>query len=790
MALAEPDAYFLRAAALHEQGDVEQAERLYLQVVAAQPDHGDALSALGVIALQRGAALLAIDALVRAVQAKPHSALAFANLGNALLQREQHDDALLCYERALSLEPEFSGARYNRGSLLMAMQRNEEALDDFRCLLQQKPDDADALNNCGLALLRLKRPLEALERFEKALHVQPGYSAFLTNQALTLLQLNRPADTLSVCDGVLTLDPNDVEASICRADALLDLLRFEDAVGEYQRALGLDPNHSRALTNLAGALLQLNKPATALAASNRALALEPRDAQSLNTRGVSLLRLGSLQEALASFDKSLTYDANAADVVCNKGDVLQQLHRYDEAAQCFVRVHDLEPEREHVLGRGLHARLLSCDWAQYQPATEHILAAIRAGTPADVPFSFLSVPATPADQLTCARLYSASQHRGIQSQDMSGVRYRHERVRVAYLSADFREHPVAQLAATLLAQHDRERFEIVGVSLQPYVECPVAERFRSACDGFIEVSTLSDAEATARLRELEIDIAVDLTGYTTGERSGILARRVAPVQVNYLGYAGTMGASFIDYLIADHTVVPTEQESAYSESIVRLPGSYFPADWHNSLDATVPSREEAGLPAHAFVFCAFNSPYKISPAVFDVWMRLLRQTPDSVLWLRSMTSAAVTNLRREAAQRYIDPERLIFASRVTTQEQHLARYALADLFLDTAPYNAHTTAMEALRAGVPVVTASGSAFASRVAASLLHSIGIPELAARDLQEYETLALQLASNPQRLTGLQDRLKQELRGAIPLSSYCRHLESAYLRMHVYRQQPIVE
>jgi predicted O-linked N-acetylglucosamine transferase (SPINDLY family) len=401
------------------------------------------------------------------------------------------------------------------------------------------------------------------------------------------------------------------------------------------------------------------------------------------------------------------------------------------------------------------------------------------------PFGNLVVSASPADQLRCARL-SLAESANV-PRLWQGERYRHDRIRVAYLSADFRPHPVAFLIAGVFEHHDKTRFHTVGLSFSPGGDSDMRRRISAAFDEFIDVRNQSDFDVAQLMRKMEIDIAVDLTGFCEYGRTEILAFRPAPVQVNYLGFPGTSGADFVDYIIADKTIVPPSHTQFFSEKVVYLPDSYQANDRKRGIASRTPTRREAGLPDERTVFCAFNNAYKITPAIFDIWMGLLTEIEGSVLWLLGDNEGAIRNLKREAQARHVLPERLIFAPRVAPDE-HLARFALADLFLDTLPYNAHTTASDALWTGVPVLTCTGETFAARVAASLLKAAGLPELVTTSLAEYQALALELGRNRTTLKRLKETLTLA-RFTCPLFDTLRttrHLEAAYALMWQRSQQ----
>jgi predicted O-linked N-acetylglucosamine transferase (SPINDLY family) len=415
---------------------------------------------------------------------------------------------------------------------------------------------------------------------------------------------------------------------------------------------------------------------------------------------------------------------------------------------------------------------------------------VAAGKRVYLPGAFLSVARSAPVQAACARSFWKTPPAGFEA-ERPRMAYSHEKIRIAYLSADFREHPVATLLAGVLEHHDRRRFEIYGISFAVAQDTPMGRRIHGAFDRFVDVSRLGDAAVAAHLQELEIDIAVDLMGFSAHGRPQIFARRPAPAQVGYLGYPGSLGTAFMDYVIADATVIPSGDSGNYAESVVHLPHSYLPSDDRRTIALSSPTRAACGLPDEGFVFCCFNSHYKISPVVFDVWMQLLCSIPTSVLWLAQGSTEVMSNLRREAAARDVDGARLVFAPRISSPEDHLARYRVADLFLDTLPFNAHATASDALWAGLPLLTCRGGTFAGRVAASLLTAIGAPELIAGDLHEYRATALKLSADPALLAELRARLARG-RHESPLfdtARYSAHLEAAFITIwqRTQRREP---
>jgi predicted O-linked N-acetylglucosamine transferase (SPINDLY family) len=477
----------------------------------------------------------------------------------------------------------------------------------------------------------------------------------------------------------------------------------------------------------------------------------------------------------------LAIKADYAEALFNRSNVLLSLHLHEEAAVGFARMLEIKPDWDYVRGYLLSQQLRCCDWRDYHRNVELIAKGVRADKRIAPPFLFLAVTGLAADEMQCARIYSKHLFAASANPMWQGERYEHDKIRIAYLSADFREHATAYLLAGLFETHDKERFETTAISFGPDTKDKMHARLQGAFSRFIDARGKTIRDTALLLKELEIDIAVDLKGYTRHCRPGILAFRPCPIQINYLGYPGTLGADFIDYIVADRFVIPNDQQVHYAEKVVYLPDSYQANDGMRNISENASTRREAGLPEKGFVFCSFNNTYKITPPVFAIWMRLLRQVEGSVLWLLGDNAAAMRNLRREAEIGGIAPDRLVFAARMTL-EQHLARHRLADLFLDTLPINAHTTASDALRVGLPLVTCVGASFSGRVAESLLHALGLPELVTRNLGDYEALALKLAQDRDLLATIRSKLARN-RETYPLfdtDRFRRHIESAYETM----------
>jgi protein O-GlcNAc transferase len=798
-------------------GDLPRAAHLCGEVLALDRDRPEAWLLQAVIAMRTGNPDEALVAARRALPVHPARAATHALIGDALLQLHEPDAALDSYEAALQIDPGLASALCGRGDALFALKRHRDALASFDALLGWQPGDVEALVKRGHAQFELKDLAGALESFDRAAVLRPGSAEVQCNRGAVLLMLlrteealrcfdaalamapdfaeahhhrgqalllrSRPSEALAAFERALAARPDYGDALVGRGRVLLELKRRTEALRSFERALSLQPDSPAARRGAGDALLALGRAAEALAAHDAAVRLGTELAESLRSRGNSLRALLRYPEAIASYDESLRLDARDATTLCERAlTLLQWGGHVAEAVDGYTRALQLNSDSPFAPGTLLYAQIRQADWSVRVPVAsrDEILRAVRDGTPACAPFAFLSISDDAAAQRQCAEVFTRHDL-GAQLPPRPQAHYGHSRLRLAYVSADLREHAVSYLLAGVLERHDRERFETYAIALRPAEESPTGARVRAAFRQFIDVSAKTDREVAELMRGLEIDIAVDLTGYTQGFRPRILALGAAPIQVGYLGYPGTMGAPIVDYLIADDFVVPADRRSHYAEAIAYLPECFQANDDRRVISERRFARSELGLPETAFVFCCLNNSHKINPRMFDIWMRILARIPHAVLWLLSHEREVRGNLRREAARRGVDPDRLVFAERLPYPE-HLARVQLADLFLDTLPFNAGTTASDALWAGVPVLSCAGDAFAARMSGSLLRAVGLPELITTSIEDYEAQALRLAAEPKHLLPLRERLAVN-RSSAPLFDTARftaHLEAAYLEM----------
>jgi protein O-GlcNAc transferase len=617
---------------------------------------------------------------------------------------------------------------------------------------------------------------------------RPGPSIPL-KQAIAQFEQGNLQAAIATCQRILQADPRHTETM-----TLLGVLAFyvgnaEAAIQILQRSLALDPKQPDAENNLGEIYRATGHFQQAFTHFQQALRLAPEHLGALINHGNALQDIYRYDDAIATYQRALAIDPRHTGALSNLANTYQQLYQHEAAIKTFTRLLTIDPAYEWALGGRMYSRIHCCDWQDHDAQVAEITARVAMGERPIKVFELRPISDDPALELKCARMFAEAMYPA--AQQAAPLLPIDGKVRIAYLSADFRAHPVSQLLVEVLERHDRSRFEIIGISFGPDDSSDIRARVSRAFDRFIDVRQQSDAQVAGLLRSEGVHIAMDLMGYTTHARPGIFAQRAVPLQVAYLGYAGTTGSPAIDCVVADEVIIPASHETWYSERVLRLPTPLLPRDNTLQLPVDVPDRAAAGLPAKGFVFCAFNNHYKISPPVFDIWMRLLGKVEGSVLWLSDTSVIVKDNLRKEALSRGIDGDRIIFAKRTERLEDHIARHALADLFLDAHPYNAHTTASDALWAGLPVVTYCGQIFAARVAASLLTALKLPELITDSLDAYEALALQLSTDAGALAQVRSRLIEH-KAALEVfdaERYARNLEQTLLGALAHKRQSLV-
>jgi protein O-GlcNAc transferase len=737
---------FNQANLLLQRGEVRAAASAYRKLLARDPGHAAANHLLGVIELQSGRPANALTLIAQAIEVDANDPHTHLNLGAAFMALGQAGNALRSFDRALQINVKWGLAWTNRGNALLGLKQPETALASYQTALECDPQDPRVHCNLGNALRDLGRFQGALSRYEQALALKPDYVLALRNGGSLLNELKRPADALVW----------------------------------YERAVNLSPNDAAAIVACGNCLLALLRPAEAIVRFDKALTLDPKLLEALNNRGIAYLQLDDAAAALRSFDRLLELSPRVPGFWSNRGEALRRLNRFGDAAEAYSTLLNLAPDFELAPGKLLGNKLLGCEWSSFEPLRVEVERRVVDGERVCAPFDFLGVSRSAAAQLRCAQ--TAAAKLGFPGGGPAKPRLTGHggKIRLGYVSGDFGNRPTAHLLVGVLERHDREQFETIGISLRPEDSTAIGQRVARSFDRFIDVSHKSDREVGELMAELDVHIAIDLMGYTHGSRPAIFFNRAAPIQVAYLGFPGTSGSPSMDYIIADDFVIPEGSRQSYAEHIAYLPECFQANDDQRRVGAA-PSRQQMGLPEAAFVFCSFNNGYKFNPAMFDIWCRLLVARPGSVLWLVADAPEVEMNLRREAGQRGVDAARIIFANRVSYHE-HLGRQILADLFLDTLPFNAGTTASDALWAGLPVLTCPGDTFAGRMAGSLLRAAGLPELITHSLEEYEQRALTLSGPGSELKDLRGRLQSASRNSalFDTTRFCRHLEAAYQEM----------
>lgn len=811
------DARCKRALVLSTLNLNEQALAEYAAILAIAPQHTDTLCNYGNILQILGRYEESLKSYDRLLAIKPLDASIFFNKANALRTLERHDEAISNYQKALEVQPDFVDAMFNCTRSWIALEKLDDALAAFDKIISLVPTHLNALLDRGTLLQKMGRMDEALLAYEHVLSIDADHKMTLTNLGGLYFEQDEFKKAKDCYDRILAIDPTEATAYLNRGVVLEKLECVDESLVNYQRAIELNPEYTDALFNYAYLLQRQKDFVGALEAYKKLLDVKPDYIPALDGCAFILHSMARYDEALAFSESALEYDPDNANVYSNRGNILFDLKRGSDALESYERALEIESTHkdalinharvasaldrndqalisynkllvqdkhmDFLLGNRLHLKMQMCDWDNFEQDLADLEEGVRAGKLVAPPFALIGLGFNLDDQKKLAQLY-VDQHVPLSKKILPPVwPYQHEKIRVGYFSADFLNHATAHLMVELFEKHDKSQFEWYAFSLNKPVKDEMRGRLELAFDHFIDVHDKTDIEVAALVRELEIDIAVDLKGFTQDCRTGIFAERVAPIQINYLGYPGTMGAEYIDYIIADPIIIPPSDQRYYTEMVAYLPYTYQAnTSVRYVLDEkSVVTRKHFGLPEDGFVFCCFNNNYKITPIVFDCWMRILKRVPNSVLWLFVNNKEAKENLIKEAKKRGVSEDRLVFANRVDTRV-HLIRHCLVDLFLDTVPYNAHTTTSDALRMGVPVLTCIRETFASRVAASLLTAMGVPELIVQTEAEYEERAVALANDPAQIAALKQKISDNFltKPLFNADLFTHHLEELYLEM----------
>ncbi|MES2536579.1 MAG: tetratricopeptide repeat protein [Pseudomonadota bacterium] len=783
------DAYYILGTVTRERGNLLEAIDYLTKTIALKPDFEMAYRDLCLLLFQTGQIDIAKNIIKTGLSINPGCADYHFYLGNLTIHENKFNEAIVSYQQTLAIQPDYPGAHFNLGKAFKAQGDMNAAQNAYQKALSLKPDYAEACLELGNLFKEQGKPDDALSSYQKALAINPDYVEVYLSLGNFFTAQGALDKALDYYQKTLSLRPEYVEALLNLGNLFHQMGNQVQALAMYRKALVIKPDSAAAYNNMGSVFEAQRNLDEALACYQKALAIKPDAAEAHNNLGNVFKARGNLDEAAASYEKAISLNNNHAEALHNLGTIFNDQRHLDKALECYGKALEINPEFRISRTHRLHLLQHVCDWEQLTSDIGMVRRAITEPTsPVNnwlPPFAFFSLPGTTAaEQRLCSEKWSASEFAPV-SQGRAELHFNVDRppnakIHVGYLSADFHQHATALLMAEVFELHDRNRFRIIAYSYGPDDGSAMRKRLEKTFDEFVDIRSMSDKNAAKKIHEDRIDILVDLKGYTQGSRSAILALRPAPIQVNYLGYPGTMGNRFVDYLIADRFIIPPGQEEHYTEKVICLPDCYQPNDRTRSRLAA-PSRAACGLPEAGTVFCCFNQTYKISPDIFGVWCQLLNAVPDSVLWLLASNPHAEANLKREAKSRGIDGSRLVMAPPMESGK-HLARLQCADLFLDTLACNAHTTCSDALWMGLPVITCAGDTFPSRVAGSLLTAMNVPELVTYTLDDYRQLALDLATDKNRREQLRRKIIANCDSAPLFDStrFTHNLEQAYTQM----------
>ncbi|ABP35040.1 tetratricopeptide repeat protein [Polynucleobacter asymbioticus] len=719
--------------------------------------------------------------LVKIIKADSKNLPALHVLGLIKASQKKYQEAADLLSKAARLNPNEASIQYNLAKSLADCGSFRESIPHHKKAVELMPNNPEALLNYAITLGALASYEEALNVLDKAILIQPNYAEAFLNHGLILAALNRLEDANISFDSAIRLNPSSSESCFNKGIVLTKLNKLDEALNAYISAIHLNPDYLDAWLNRGVVLHALKCYGEAIDAFNMVIKLNPNHFQAWFNKGASLKELQRYEEALIAYDNSINLNVEYSDAWVNKAAALHELKRFNESIEAYQHALKLNPKIDWVEGDLLHTKMKVCLWDDFDESLADLMSKVRTGEKSITPFPLLSLVDDGLLQKQCSTIYANSKFPLNAKLGPLNKLLQKERIRIGYFSADFRNHAVSALTAQLFELHNKQKFEIIAFSYGPDDQSLMRNRLSKAFDQFLDIGSQSDMQIAKLSRDLGIDIAIDLGGFTTDSRPGIFSYRAAPIQAGYIGYLGTMGANYMDYLFADKTIIPHEAEQYYSEKIVYLP-SYQVNDTNRKISDEIFSRESLGLPKDEFVFACFNNNYKILPATFNSWMNILKATPKSVLYLYADNPWSKDNLMKEAEARGVKADRLIFGGRIDA-DQYLARYRACDLFLDTAPYNAGTTASDALWAGLPVLTLIGQSFPSRVASSLLNAVGLPELVTSSAAEYEIRAIELAMNPEMMSAIKLKLVNNQLTTLLFDTprFTESIEAVYTKMY---------
>lgn len=729
---------------------------------------------------------LAIKSYLNCLSIDPRNFDANLNLANLYKKKNQNRIALQHYLTAHDIKPDRIDVIYESGLIFSRLKDWASAIDKFNQVLNISPNHTEANHAMGVVYVATNSHVLAIQYYTRALIGNFIYPESLNNRGTSYIAIGEFSKAIEDFNHALMIRPNDADVFLNRGYAYKKQGKFQQAIDDYNSAIQLNQNFATAFNNRGSVFSDLKKFNEAINDYNHAIELNPKYFEAFNNLANAQKNLKMHNQALANYSKALELKPDYVEALVNLGNTFKALGRHSEAHSNYESALSIDPSYKFLLGTYLHSKMMTCDWRDYDVNIAKLRTSIQEGMPTSNPFAFTTLIDDPVLQHKCAEQFYFLNYKSALDYSFEKIKLsEHKKIKVGYFSSDFFGHATMHLMIELLENHNHDEFEIYGFCFSGTKNDEMAIRLKKSFDVFHDVSGLSDAQVVEIARALQIDIAIDLKGYTSSARPGIFSMRCAPIQINYLGYPGTLGSDTIDYIIADRVLIPFEQRSNFTESVIYCPGSYQVNDSNRAVSKHKYTKLEVGLPDDKFIYCSFNSSYKITPEVFDSWMRILHATENSVLWLLEDDPVACANLLGEANSRGISSDRIIFADRLSS-DRHLARLMLADLFLDTWPCNAHTTASDALWMGLPLVTLLGKSFCARVAASLLSAVDMTELISTSTSEYEAMAIDLAKNPQKLLTLQQKLKINAQSSSLFDGkyFARHLEKTFKEVAIQK------
>ncbi|WP_416687864.1 tetratricopeptide repeat protein [Candidatus Pseudothioglobus sp. Uisw_041] len=767
---------------------LETAAEHYEKAVIIDPNYYKAHYNLGGVLQDLGKLNASVKSFERALSIMPDYAEAHNNVGNVFKELGQFDNAIMSFRKAIEINPDYFEAHYSLGKIFQDLDNIESAIISYEKVLIIKPDFAELHNNLGVIFQEINEIDSALKYFKNAIRIMPEFAEAYNNLGNVYKELNQPNKAINCYKNLVAINPNFADAHYKLGNILQDMGLLDEAIECYQKALLNKQDHAELYYNIGLIFMQLGDLDASIESFEKAIYIMPDFAQAHNSLGIGLNKVGQVDKALKSYMKALSINPDFAEVYFNLGNLMFDLNRLDQAVLNYEFSLNLKPGIDCNFGNLFHTRMQLCIWDNFSKDLEELIQKINHNEMVIDPFSLSSLTGDSQIQLKNSQTYSKNYIPTNNALSKINNYSNHTKIRIGYFSADFREHPVSDLSAELYELHDRSQFEIYAFSFGPNTLDEMNLRIKAGVDNFYDVQMMSDKDIVTLSRSLEIDIAIDLGGFSANNRARIFSMYLAPIQAGYLGYTYTMGSNFIDYLIADKIVIPKDQQINYSEKIAYLPNCYMANDTKIGVSKNKLTKKDVGLPSESFVFCCFNNYYKINPIVFKSWMAILSKVNSSILWLPDGNTIAMNNLKKEAKNYGINENRLFFAPRLTLKKDHLNRIQLADLFIDTFPFASHTSCSDALRVGLPVLTYIGDSFTARVSSSLLQSVGLPELITTTQDHYESLAIKLATDSEKLKDIKDKLKKNLLTSSLYNAqlFTKQLESVYLDIYDQSQQ----